>query len=110
MKIVLIGLGHEMHGDDEIGLQVVSRWAAEHGKGRPEVEALTLESPGLNLLGTIAGQAAAILVAAVQSGAPLGTIHKLNQEKLVRLVVCQLNCLFLRMVWGVVYLELVSNL
>ena len=84
MKIKLLGLGHSMRGDDEIGLIAVQRWKEEHGDSYPkdQVEADILESPGLNLLGNIAGQDAAVLIDAVQSGAPAGTLHILAEEDL----------------------------
>ena len=72
MKIILVGLGHEMHGDDEVGLEIVRRWAE---KEIPGVQTALLESPGLNLLGVIAGRDAAILVAAIRVGAPLGSVQ-----------------------------------
>lgn len=75
MKIILVGLGHEMHGDDEVGLEVVRRWAEKSAEVVPGVQTALLDNPGLNLLGTIAGQDAAILVAAVQVGAPLGSVQ-----------------------------------
>ena len=84
MKIILVGLGHEMHGDDEIGLEVVRRWSEEHAGDFSEMEIQTriLESPGINLLGTIAGLDAAILVAAIRSGAPQGTVQILKDQGL----------------------------
>lgn len=84
MKILLVGLGHEMHGDDEIGLEVVRRWSEEHPGdfSGAKIQTRILESPGINLLGTIAGLDAAILVAAIQSGAPQGTIQILKDEEL----------------------------
>ena len=87
MKIILIGLGHEMHRDDEIGLEVVRRWS-ENNPGDfsgAEIQTCLLESPGINLLGLIAGLDAAILVAAVQSGAPVGTIQIIKDEQLAAL-------------------------
>lgn len=85
MKIILVGLGHEMHGDDEIGLEVVRRWSAEHPAGLPGMEIRTriLDSPGIDLLGTIAGLDAAILVAALRGGAPLGAVRILKDEQLL---------------------------
>ena len=85
MLIKLLGLGHSMRGDDEIGLVIVQRWLDQHRADYPEevIEAALLESPGVNLLGEIAGRDAAILVDAVQSGAPPGTLHKLSEEDLL---------------------------
>jgi hydrogenase maturation protease len=84
MRIKILGLGHSMRGDDEIGLIAVQRWIDEHGDSYPEdqVEADILESPGLNLLGNISGFEAALLVDAVQSGAQAGTVHILAEEDL----------------------------
>jgi hydrogenase maturation protease len=82
MKIILVGLGHEMHGDDEIGLEVVRTWSEKFGDVNPGVQIALLESPGLNLLGTIAGLDAAIFVAATRSGAPVGTVQILEGEEL----------------------------
>ena len=84
MKIKLLGLGHSMRGDDEIGLIVVQRWIDDERESYPEdqVEADILESPGLNLLGNISGRDAAVLVDAVQSGAPAGTVQVLAEEDL----------------------------
>jgi hydrogenase maturation protease len=84
MKTKLLGLGHSMRGDDEIGLIIVQRWIEEQSHLFPEdqVESDILESPGLNLLGSITGRDAAVLVDAVQSGAPAGTVHILAEEDL----------------------------
>ena len=87
MRIVLVGLGHEMHGDDEVGLEVVREWS-EQGQKEPsgmDIQTLLLDSPGVNLLGSIAGLNAAILVAAVRSGARLGSIQILKDEELTAL-------------------------
>lgn len=85
MQIKILGIGHTMRGDDEVGLEITRRWRDSHGADYPEhtIEAETAESPGLTLLGLIAGLDAAILVDAVQSGAPPGTLHKLIEEDLL---------------------------
>ncbi len=74
-----------MRGDDEVGLEIVRRWRDSYGADHPEhtIEAETAESPGLSLLGLIAGLDAAILVDAIQSGAPPGTLHKLTEDDLL---------------------------
>ena len=85
MIIKILGIGQSIRGDDEVGLEIVRRWRKFHGTDYPEctIEAETAESPGLTLLGLIAGLDAAILVDAVQSGAPPGTLHKLIEEDLL---------------------------
>ncbi len=84
MMIKLLGLGHSMRGDDEVGLIIVQRWVDDHRFDYPDeiIEADILESPGINLLSEIAGRDAVILVDAVQSGAPAGTLYKLTEEDL----------------------------
>ncbi len=74
-----------MRGDDEVGLEITRRWREFQGVDYPQhtIEAETAESPGLTLLGLIAGLDASILVDAVQSGAPPGTLHKLTEEDLL---------------------------
>ena len=73
-----------MRGDDEVGLIIVQRWIKDHQSNFPidSIEVNLLESPGINLLSEIAGQDAVILVDAVQSGAPAGTLYKLTEEDL----------------------------
>ncbi|MEE8355863.1 MAG: hydrogenase maturation protease [Anaerolineales bacterium] len=83
-KIRLLGIGQSMRGDDEVGLEIVRRWLDSHIADFPKsIEAGLLESPGLTLLGEIAGRDAAILVDAVQSGAPPGTLHQLSEDDLL---------------------------
>ena len=83
MRIKLLGIGQSMRGDDEVGLIIVQRWIKDHGAAYSEtVEAEVLESPGITLLSAIAGLDAAVLVDAVRSGAPPGTLHKLAEEDL----------------------------
>ena len=82
MNIIVVGLGHEMHGDDESGLEIVRRWSEKSAERSPEVQTVLLDNPGLNLLGLIAGRDAAILVAAIQAGAPLGTVRVFQDQEL----------------------------
>jgi len=83
-KIRLLGIGQSMRGDDEVGLEIVRRWLDTHIADFPDsIEAGLIESPGLTLLGEIAGRDAAILVDAVQSGAPAGTLHQLSEDDLL---------------------------
>ncbi|HYF92491.1 MAG TPA: hydrogenase maturation protease [Symbiobacteriaceae bacterium] len=69
MRCVVIGIGNELCADDAVGLAVVRRLAAE---GVAVVEA---GCPGLGLLDLLAGHDRAVLVDAVVSGAPPGTVH-----------------------------------
>jgi hydrogenase maturation protease len=84
MRIKLIGLGHDLRGDDQVGLEIIKRWKKDHAEDYTEdqLEVEVLESPGLNLLGAIAGLDTAVLVDAVQSGAPAGTVIQFKEEDL----------------------------
>jgi hydrogenase maturation protease len=73
-----------MAGDDQAGLVIARHWQVQHGKEytRAGVDVQILESPGINLLGALAGLDAAVLTAAVSSGAPLGHVHRLQEPEL----------------------------
>ena len=76
MKCVIIGIGNELCADDVVGLAVVRQLAAE---GVPAVAA---GCPGLGLLDLLEGHDRAILVDAVVSGSPPGTIHRFGRQDL----------------------------
>jgi len=81
MRIKLIGIGQTFRGDDSVGLEVVQRWQSKHPDALPStLDVSQLESPGLNLLSHMAGYDAVILVDAVMSGSPPGTLHHLRTE------------------------------
>jgi hydrogenase maturation protease len=84
MKIIVIGLGQSLRGDDAAGLEAVHRWQERHPgtATRPEVRVELAELPGLGLLDLIEGAQAAVIVDAVQSGAPPGTLHRLGPDDL----------------------------
>jgi len=84
MNIKLLGLGQFMRGDDEIGLEIVKHWMEDHQAEYPgdQIEGVILESPGITLLSEIAGLDAAVLVDAVQSGAPAGKVIRFSEEDL----------------------------
>ena len=83
-KFLVIGLGQELRGDDAAGLEVVKRWQAEYPETArdPELVVELSPLPGLSLLSFLECVEAAILVDAVQSGAPVGTVHVLQREHL----------------------------
>ena len=84
MKIIVIGIGQSLRGDDAAGLEAVRRWQAKYPgtANRPEVRVETSELPGLGLLHLLEGVQAAVLVDAVQSGAQPGTLHRLGPDDL----------------------------
>ena len=82
MRIKILGIGQSMRGDDEVGIIIVQRWMKDHRSDYPDtIEAEVLESPGITLLGAIAGLDAAVMVDAVRSGALPGTLHHLTEEE-----------------------------
>lgn len=77
MKILVLGLGNPLVTDDSVGLRVAAelkRMLAD----RPEVEVSEDYWGGLRLMERMAGYDRAIVVDAISTGAPPGTIHKLG--------------------------------
>jgi len=82
MKIVIIGVGQTMRGDDGAGPAAVKAWVKrypqtqEAAQIRTEIE----ELPGLNLLSLLQGSDAAIIVDAVQSNNEPGKLHLIQDD------------------------------
>lgn len=83
-QIVVIGLGQTLRGDDAAGLEAVRLWERTYPTtaAHPQVRVEYAESPGLTLLSLLEGAEKALLVDAVQSHAPPGSIHLLNETDL----------------------------
>lgn len=83
-RIVVIGIGQGLRGDDAAGLEAVHRWEEKFPKtaARPEVRVEASELPGLALIDLLKDVEAAILVDAIQSSAKPGTVHRLSEEEL----------------------------
>ena len=77
MRLLVLGIGHELRGDDGAGLQAVRRWQQQHPavSHDPIIDILLTETPGLELLDHLEGADAAVLVDAVTSGKPPGTVQ-----------------------------------
>jgi hydrogenase maturation protease len=77
MNIAVIGIGQSLRGDDGIGPETVRRWTADFPQTAtdPRIQTLLLETPGLGLLDDLAGSDAVILVDAVSTGQPTGTVR-----------------------------------
>lgn len=76
MKSIVIGIGNALCADDGVGLAVARRLIEE---GYPAVAA---GCPGLGLLDLMEGYDRAVLVDAVVSGAPPGTLHTFGLREL----------------------------
>jgi hydrogenase maturation protease len=77
MRTLVLGLGNAILGDDSIGLRVVRRVAQR----LPPSSGVTVsedERGGLGLAEQLAGFDRVMLVDAIQTGAPSGTLHTLG--------------------------------
>jgi hydrogenase maturation protease len=77
-KITVIGIGQSLRGDDAAGLMAVRLWQKNFPEtaSRPEVRVETLELPGLGLLDYLDGMQAAVLVDAIRSPDPAGSLRR----------------------------------
>jgi hydrogenase maturation protease len=82
MKLLVIGIGQSMRGDDAAGLEVVQLWRVRHPDTAAQVQVEFSELPGLSLLDFLEGMDAAILVDAVQSLTSFGTVVRLGPDEL----------------------------
>jgi hydrogenase maturation protease len=70
---VVIGVGNALRGDDAAGLEVASRLSAT-----PGIAVVSHDGEAIDLLERWRGARAAVLVDAVRSGAPAGTVHRID--------------------------------
>ncbi len=82
MKLIVLGLGQTLRGDDAAGLEAVRLWQAHYPDSAAQVHVEFSELPGLALLDLLEGMDAAILVDAVQSSASAGTVMCLGPDEL----------------------------
>ena len=74
--LLLIGLGNDARGDDAAGLEVARRL-----RGAPGVHVMELGGDPLALLDAWDGASSVVVVDAVRSGAPAGTVHRLDARE-----------------------------
>ena len=77
MKILVLGLGNPLVCDDSVGLRVASRLAARLAD-RPEIDVSEDHWGGLRLMERMVGYDRVIVIDAICTGAPPGTLHRLN--------------------------------
>ncbi|MEN8172187.1 MAG: hydrogenase maturation protease [Chloroflexota bacterium] len=84
-NIVLLGIGQSFRGDDAIGIIAVEKWQERFPETAqlPALKVEILELPGLELLDALSGAKKALIVDAVQSGSPTGTIHVITENELL---------------------------
>lgn len=84
MRLTIIGLGQTLRGDDAAGIEALQTWqqAFPESAARSNVGVQYSELPGLALIDLLHGFDAAILVDAVNSAAPPGTVHRLDATDL----------------------------
>jgi hydrogenase maturation protease len=81
MRILILGLGNPLVSDDSIGLRVVEALKPLLAD-RPDVEVSEDYWGGLRLMERMIGFDRAIIIDAICSGAPPGTIHRLTPDSI----------------------------
>ena len=88
MKVLVVGIGHSLRGDDAAGLEAVSIWKRDYPStaSLPAVRVELVESPGVELATLLQGAEAVLLVDAVRSGAGIGHLHRLIESDIAALI------------------------
>ena len=84
-RAIVVGCGNPLRGDDGVGIAAV-RLLRERLRQQDEsarqpdwrLELVEADGPGLALLDLLVGAAVALIVDAIATGAPPGTIHRLD--------------------------------
>ena len=71
-RLLVLGCGNLLAGDDSAGAEVVRRLSSTKN---PDCDFLSVPHPGVELLDVLPGAGAVLIVDAVASGAPPGTLH-----------------------------------
>jgi len=82
MSILVLGIGQSLRGDDAAGLETVRLWQQRYPQSASCVRLETNELAGLELLDLLDGMDAAVIVDAVHSEAPAGTLVRLGRAQL----------------------------
>ncbi|HXX16336.1 MAG TPA: hydrogenase maturation protease [Candidatus Eremiobacteraceae bacterium] len=81
-SILVLALGNMLLSDDGAGPALLEQLAASPSRWPAGVEFIDGGTQGLALLGQLAGRRAVIIVDALQTGAPPGTVHRLTLNEL----------------------------
>ena len=79
MKTLVAGIGSTIRGDDGVGAVAARHLESRHPKVRADV--IELGTAGLTLLDSIEGYDRLILLDAIITGAPPGTVHELTGKE-----------------------------
>jgi hydrogenase maturation protease len=79
---LVLGLGNILLSDDGVGPAVLGQLADSSFSANGEVEFVDGGTQGLALLGHLSGRRALIIIDALQTGAPPGTVHRLTLPEL----------------------------
>jgi hydrogenase maturation protease len=82
MKVLILGIGQSLRGDDAAGLEAVQLWQTQNPNSAARAKVEFSELPGLTLLDLLEGMEAAVLVDAVQGSLDPGTIRRLGPNEL----------------------------
>jgi hydrogenase maturation protease len=80
-KTIVVGLGNSILSDDAVGLRVAAALRPMLAD-RPDIEVVEDEWGGLRLMERLTGYDQAVIVDAMRTGAPPGTIRKLSPDDL----------------------------
>jgi len=80
--VLVLGLGNLLLSDDGVGPVLLGEMADSETRWKGAVEFLDGGTQGLALLGHLTGRRALIIVDALSTGAPPGTVHRLTLGEL----------------------------
>ncbi len=80
MQVLVLGLGNILLSDEGIGVRVVE-WLSQRFQFGPEVELMDGGTAGMELLVPMAGCDLVVIVDAVRTGRPAGTVVVLRDEE-----------------------------
>ncbi len=81
MRTVLIGVGNPVLSDDSVGLKIAAELGARL-RGNPDVATVQVCCGGLRLMEAMVGYDRAVVVDAMLSGCPAGTVHRFAEADL----------------------------
>jgi hydrogenase maturation protease len=76
-EISILAVGQPLRGDDGAGPEAVRRWQKKYPQTAKLVDILVYDTPGPNMLESIEGHNATLIVDALCSSAPPGTVLRL---------------------------------